>query len=57
MEMNGYLAKEINRINKALSDIWCKSIWGVTTDELVKNIIEEERNSSIDLIMKVKEMI
>lgn len=42
MEANGNLAKEVNRINKAVSDIWCKAIWGVTTDELVKNIIDKE---------------
>ena len=41
MEMNGNLTKEVNRINKALSDIWCKAVWGVTTDELVKNIIKK----------------
>lgn len=43
METNGNLAKEVDRINKALSDVWCKAIWGVTTDELVKNIIKEAK--------------
>lgn len=46
MEMNGNLAKEVNRIKNVLSDIWCKAIWGVTTDELVKNIIEEAINKN-----------
>ena len=43
MEANGNLAKEVNRINKAVSDVWCKAIWGVTTNELIKNIIKEAK--------------
>lgn len=41
MEMNGNLSKEMNRLKNAWADIGCKAIFGVTVDELVRNIVSK----------------
>ena len=41
MEMNGNLSKEMNRIKNVMADVGCKTIFGITVDELVQGIVSK----------------